>query len=784
MLGEPDRSVIMPDVPRGESRSDASAADSASAASTPAEAFTTTCASTALPPGDAASPAAGPAPGSAPDPLGTSAGAPVGSAASPPPLGTLADYDLLAVIGQGGMGTVYRAWDRRLGRDVAVKVLHERYAIDSLAARRFVAEARITGQLQHPGIPPVHEMGTLPDGRPFLVMKLIQGRTLAEILKDRESRGPGPSPVTNRGSLIPVFEQVCQAVAYAHSHGVIHRDLKPANIMIGAFGEVQVMDWGLAKLRGEARRRTTTADAADHDPTPIETDSLTQSGAILGTPAFMSPEQARGLLEQIDERSDVFGLGAILCVLLTGQPPFVGTSAESTRQLAASGQLGAALAGLAACEAEPALVALCQRCLSVQPADRPRNAGEVADALEAIRTAADDRAREAELQRARAEAAAVEQAKRRRLLAGATLVVMLVLSAAVGVSLWQAAVARTEAANARTAEANARDQAEQARRAEAAARDAQAGEHEGRQTAEQAFAFIKTVLSYATSAGQGGKNPKAAPTVREALTWADQTLSQRTNLPPRVEAEVRKTLGELFFRMQTFDQALIQYDRVRQLRLATVGPDHELTWQALNDLGVIYKRLLNYEKAEELLLTALASKRARLGNDHRSTQRTVANLGDLYREWKRFDEAEPLLREAYTTRRRLFGPDDPDSLTSTNNLGAFYYRRGQPHLAEPYFREAAEGYERTKGITFHAAQCWSNTADAIHAQHRYADAVPIYHKALAILQQITPEEGRALRDQIHSQLVQLYTAAGQPDEAAQWKPQQLPLAPPPRERPR
>src|SRR5262249_5988631 len=143
------------------------------------------------------------------------------------------------------MGVVYRAYEPSLGREVAVKLLNERYRGDPTATRRFVAEARVTGRLQHPGIPPVFEVGTLADGSPYLAMKLISGRTLSAIMEAGDLRGP---------SLLAVFESICQAVGYAHSRGVIHRDLKPANIMVGATGEVQVMDWGLAKVlpgRGE-----------------------------------------------------------------------------------------------------------------------------------------------------------------------------------------------------------------------------------------------------------------------------------------------------------------------------------------------------------------------------------------------------------------------------------------------------------------------------------------------------------------------------------------------------
>src|SRR5262245_65883922 len=155
-----------------------------------------------------------------------------------------ARYRLGEEIARGGMGAVYRATDTVLGREVAVKVLQEKYAPDSGTARRFADEARITGQLQHPNVPAVHDLGALPDGRPFLAMKLIKGETLEDLLKGRAD------PAEGRGRFVAAFEQVCQAVAYAHAHDVLHRDLKPANVMVGAFGEVQVMDWGLAKVLG------------------------------------------------------------------------------------------------------------------------------------------------------------------------------------------------------------------------------------------------------------------------------------------------------------------------------------------------------------------------------------------------------------------------------------------------------------------------------------------------------------------------------------------------------
>ena len=359
-------------------------------------------------------------------------------------------YTLGAEIARGGMGVVYRATDTALGREVAVKVLQDKYAPESGTARRFFDEARIAAQLQHPGIPPVHDLGTLPDGRPFLAMKLIKGDTLDDLLKHRTDA------TADRGRFVAAFEQVCHAVAYAHAHGVIHRDLKPANVMVGAFGEVQVMDWGLAKVLASRDREGAGGDpdATAAVGTAIRSlrdsdGSETQAGSILGTPAFMPPEQAVGAVGKIDTRSDVFGLGAILAVVLTGQPPFASGSAETTRVRAAQADVADCFARLDGCGADPELVALCKRCLSPKAADRPADAGEVAKAVAALRQAADERARQAEMDRVTAELQAREQRKRRRVQQALGGLVVAVIASGVGVGWWadrQATERRSEAA--------------------------------------------------------------------------------------------------------------------------------------------------------------------------------------------------------------------------------------------------------------------------------------------------------------------------------------------------
>jgi WD40 repeat protein/serine/threonine protein kinase len=357
-----------------------------------------------------------------------------------PPFPVVTGYTIEAEIGSGGMGVVYRARDRALDRDVAIKLLQPHYPADGPAARRFRDEARITGQLQHPAIPPVHQIGTLADGRPFLAMKLIQGETLAQLLERAPVGAGDDGPAGNRGQFVLAFAQVCQAVAYAHSHRVVHRDLKPANVMVGRFGEVQVMDWGLAKVLagdppaeqpvdhnlpppdGSAQETdrwanpgvTKVASAERAVRTPRRGNAETQVGDVLGTPAFMSPEQAGGAVEPIDERADVFGLGAVLCAILTGQPPYVGPDPEIVRLQAIVGDTAEAFDRLDASGADPELVALCKRCLTRERAARPPDAGAVAQAVSAHLAAAEERARRAELDRVRAEGEARERRKRRR----------------------------------------------------------------------------------------------------------------------------------------------------------------------------------------------------------------------------------------------------------------------------------------------------------------------------------------------------------------------------------
>ncbi len=243
-------------------------------------------------------------------------------------------YRLVRRLGSGGMATVYLVEDTALGREAALKVLSDPDPSGDLAAR-LVAEARLLAGLEHPNLAPVHDVGTLPDGRVFYVMKYVRGARLDEwIATGRE-----------RPALLRLFVKVCDAVAFAHAHGVVHRDLKPQNIMVGEFGEALVMDWGVAKRRSDPgappKPGESAAAAGDAAPAlrlderasaamPVSGRPGTAAGSIVGTPAWMAPEQARGDLAAVDSRTDVYALGAILYDLLGRRPPFGSGPAEET----------------------------------------------------------------------------------------------------------------------------------------------------------------------------------------------------------------------------------------------------------------------------------------------------------------------------------------------------------------------------------------------------------------------------------------------------------------------
>jgi len=260
-------------------------------------------------------------------------------------------YTALEEIGRGGMGIVYRAHDTVLNRDVALKVINAVGPQAALGAR-LEHEAHILARLEHPGIVPVHDCGTLADGRTFYVMKLVNGAALPDHL----------ASVSRLDERLRIFERICETVAFAHASGLVHRDIKPANIMVGSFGDVLVLDWGLAKaVAGDADAATSASPMGAATPGPRP---LTEAGAIVGIRGYMAPEQARAAGE-VDARADVYALGALLVTMLTNETP--GESSASTTS------------ALKARRVVMRLRAICLMALADAPGERYANAAALAE---------------------------------------------------------------------------------------------------------------------------------------------------------------------------------------------------------------------------------------------------------------------------------------------------------------------------------------------------------------------------------------------------------------------
>ncbi len=614
------------------------------------------------------------------------------SSALPEPLpARLGRYRIEHEVARGGMGRVVRVHDELFDRPLAMKIMLEKGARAGALRERFRREARLTGHLQHPGVPPVQELGELPDGRPYFIMKLIQGKSLSELLEKRTTVDE------DRPMLLNIFEQVCQTLGYAHSRSIIHRDLKPDNIMVGAFGEVQVMDWGLAKETSDGRSQITdcrlpTSDDAhaecldqsgvENPKSKIQNPKSTIAGSVLGTPAYMAPEQARGDIEELGPRADVFGLGGILCAILTGKPPFAEGSNEDRRRRANSGDLSAAFDRLDRCGADAELIQLAKSLLAVDPQDRPENAGVVAELVARYQADVQRRLKQAEIDHAAAEARAAQEARIRReaekrnRLAVALLTVIVTVSVALAALTFFLLRANEGERTAKLAAIEAKGMADKAQTiAEEKQKQAERDREDARQkgkTAEEITEFLIGLFQASDPTGLTGFGFRSAQQkgadlkARDLLVFGTRKVQEQLKTEPIIKAALLDQLGNIHRSLGLFKQAQPLLEEALSLRKENLGMDHEDTATSLFHLGWLYHDQGKFPEAVDLYRNALAIREKHFGKDSLPVAQVKFNLAwalsfqfqSLAPDKAR--EAETLFREVVTIRKEKLGETHRD----------------------------------------------------------------------------------------------------------------------------
>jgi tetratricopeptide (TPR) repeat protein len=592
--------------------------------------------------------------------------------------------------------------------------------------------------LQHPNIVPVHNLGRLPDGRLYYTMKLVRGRTLADLLA--AERNP-----SRLAGLLAVFEKVCEAVAFAHSRGVIHRDLKPANIMVGAFGEVQVMDWGLAKVLGRAESAGPPHGEGGGEGDTVRRILLAGSTVdnrgtgVVGTPAYMAPEQARGEAEAVDERADVFGLGAILCEALTGQPPYAGEGNDDALRQAARGDSAAAFARLNGCVADPELIALAKRCLAKLPGERPRDAQAVLDELRAHQEAQAARAREDRERRLAAEAKATEERRRRRVsLALAAVLLVAAIGSTAATVLFVAKNRQLELAN--NAEREQRQRAQQ--------NEDRADEQ--RRRAETSYRLAREALGKCMQLKndprlRSGEMQQLQATLAQAEATFYQQFVQLPGAGPEFQAE----------RARAF------YDLAKVTDL--LGKPQEAVGYCKQAVE-LYDELARGESPEPAYREKLAT--------------SLGMLGALYSRLEQWKEAERAFGEAYANAS-LWNRTDPENPSyqllvaqSDMNLGIVYSFTGRREMAEKSHRSAVERLEKlatqhpTPNYRQHLAGGYRSLGEFyyFHTRGHLPDAQHAYERALTVLEELARNDPGVLDEgplgRLYVNLVNLYKMTG------------------------
>jgi tetratricopeptide (TPR) repeat protein/tRNA A-37 threonylcarbamoyl transferase component Bud32 len=605
-------------------------------------------------------------------------------------------YTLTRLHAQGGLGQVWLAVDGDLNRQVALKELRPERGSDQTLAARFLDEAKVTGQLEHPGIVPVYELARRSsDGRPYYTMRFIRGRTLAEAARDyHRKREAGQAGPLDLAALLNAFVGVCNAVAYAHSRGVIHRDLKPQNVVLGDFGEVILLDWGLAKLVGRPEEAVAFSSVALDT---VEGHAATMPGQVLGTPSYIPPEQAEGAA--VNHLSDVYGLGAILYEILTGRPPFEGSD---TRELLRRVVVEPPARPREVVPATPrALEAVCLNALAKKPADRYTSAAALAD--EVRHFLADE---PVHAYREPAAARAGRWMRRHRTLVSGAAILLVTVLAAAAVGLLVLGRKNREIAQQRNAALTAATEA------------------------EAVNAFLTDDLLGQADPDANARDKKV--TVEELLRKAAGKIDGNVKFAgrPEVEATLRLTLGKTLFKLSDFAEAEKHFRRAVALRRQVLRPDDPRTLAAQEALADFLNRGPGrYAEALPLALQTWQGRIRVLGPEHRDTLDSLDTYAVSLKHTGRHEEAISFNRQCLEARRRTLGASHEDTLNSMNNLANNLVKYGEFLEAIPLFREAVKGREVAGPETELAISC-GNLVTCLYMVGQLEEADRLVRKSL------------------------------------------------------
>jgi serine/threonine-protein kinase len=701
---------------------------------------------------------------------------------------------VLRLHARGGLGEVFVAYDEELEREVAFKAIQARYAAEPAFRSRFLLEAKITGGLEHPGVVPVYGLGRDADGRPYYAMRLIRGDSLKTASEDyhREKAGLPPGQRTLRlRQLLTRFVAVCNAVAYAHSRGVLHRDLKPANIMLGKFGETLVVDWGLAKPVG---RDETPADAEEGTLRPHSDGQVTtQAGWMIGTPAFMSPEQAAGRFGELGPASDVYSLGATLYAVLTGRPPLSGSDTQDVLRRARAGDFPRPRA--VAPEVPAALEAVCLKAMALRPEGRYATAlalaGDVEHWLADEPVSAGREPRAARLGR---------WARRHRpLVAGAA------AAAAVALAALSVATVLLSAANEEVRAAKGEVERKAAALAQAKL-DAERGRDEAtrqRAAAEQNFALARgAVARYMARVAKdprlnsAGLHQLRTQLLDEAGTFYDQLIRERRDDPAMRlvvaeahlgYAQMASWLGEANNARQRAGKALELLRGLPAERLA--APEVRLDLATAHDALARAHELRRAWPAAEREARKAQALLGRLCADHPDDRRYAQahvlglfELGGVYLGANKPEEAEKVFEQARGLFGQAFAASDRRTHEATLagcliNLGVAYDKGGQSGRAEKAWQQARDQLRQVVKAVPHTpwpkdalGRALMNLGQLYRKARRLAEAEAAFVEArqlfagLAVSDPEIPRWQASLVDAL-KYLSRVYEATGQPGKA-------------------